>query len=209
MCYDTRMSRMRSRRPWVIAYMVTSALLWIGGFALIARRSPGLIRERIRPGPGALEGTAEEAALYALPAFAHWLLAAIDRPGSPPWRPMPAALQALGLIGYALANIVVVWAEVTNPFFSAAVRLQTERGQRVITNGPYAFVRHPGYAAGVALFVTSALALGSWLSLLPAIFFSLAIVRRTRIEDRFLKSNLPGYAEYAQRVRFCYLPGLW
>jgi protein-S-isoprenylcysteine O-methyltransferase Ste14 len=188
---------------------MTTAVLWIGGFVLIAWRSPGLITERTRPGPGTLEGYGEETALYALPSLAHWVLAAVDRPGTAWWRPMPTTLHALGLLAYALANLVVIWAELANPFFSSAVRIQTERGQHVVTTGPYAFVRHPGYAAGVAFLVSSALALGSWLSLLPALCFSVALVRRTRIEDAFLQRHLPGYTQYAERVRFRLLPGLW
>jgi protein-S-isoprenylcysteine O-methyltransferase Ste14 len=196
---------LKSRRAWVIAYVVTSAVAWSGGFALIARRSPDLIRERMKPGPGAREGCAEETALYALPALAHWVLAAVDRPK----RPMPAALQALGLLMYLAANGLVIWAEVENPFFSSAVRIQSERGQSVISTGPYAFIRHPGYAAGAAFAISSALALGSRLALLPAVFFSVALIRRARMEDAFLRTNLPGYEGYAERVRYRLLPGVW
>jgi len=198
-----------SPRPWLIAYVVTSAVLWIGGFAVIAWRSPGLIREHTLPGPGAVEGAAQETALYALPGVAHWVLAAIDRPGSAWWRPMPTVLHLFGLGIYAVANVVVIWAELANPFFSSAVRIQTERGQHVITSGPYACIRHPGYAAGAAFMTSSALALGSWLSMLPAILFSVALIRRARMEDAFLKDNLAGYSQYAERVRFRLLPGIW
>ena len=69
------------RRPWVIAYVVISAALWTGGTVLVAKRSPGLIRERALPGPGSVEGMAEETLLYVLPAAAHWTLAVVDRPG--------------------------------------------------------------------------------------------------------------------------------
>jgi protein-S-isoprenylcysteine O-methyltransferase Ste14 len=198
-----------SRRPWVIAHLVISAVLSVGGTILIARRSPGLIRERARPGPGTVESMTEEAFLYFLPAAAHWIFAAIDGPGRRWYRPMPVALHALGLIAYTASTLVVIWAEVENPFFSSAVRIQSDRGQHVITTGPYAFVRHPGYAAGTAFVVSSALALGSWLSMLPAIVFSVALIRRTRIEDAFLQKNLSGYAQYAQHVRFRLLPGIW
>jgi protein-S-isoprenylcysteine O-methyltransferase Ste14 len=195
----------RSRKPWVIAYLLTSAVLWTGGLVLIARRSPDLIRERMKPGPGARENYAQEAALYVLPGVAHWLLAALDRPR----RPMPGVLHALGLLVYLAANAVIIWAELENPFFSSAIRIQSERGQSVISTGPYAFIRHPGYAAGAGFLVSSALALGSWLSMLPAIVFSVALIRRARMEDAFLKTNLPGYEDYAARVRYRLVPGLW
>ena len=117
----------RARRRWVRAYLVTSAVLWIGGFGLIAWRSPGLIRERALPGKGAVEGIGRETALYTLPAAAHWVLAALDRPGRPWWQPMPSWLHALGLLGYVLANLLVIWAEVINPFFSSAIRIEGEQ----------------------------------------------------------------------------------
>lgn len=189
--------------------MITSAVLWLSGSGLIAWRSPGLIRERMRPGAGALEGMGEEIALYGVPAAAHRLLAAADRPGAPFWRPMPAALQGFGYVGYALSNLIVIWAELTNPYFSSAVRVQAERGQHVISSGPYALIRHPGYASGIALFISSAFALGSWSSLAPSIIFSTLIVRRMRMEDRFLQANLQGYRHYAERVRFRLVPGVW
>jgi protein-S-isoprenylcysteine O-methyltransferase Ste14 len=197
------------RKPWVTAYVVISAVLWTGGTVLVAKRSPGLIRERALPGPGTVEGIAEETLLYMLPAAAHWILAVVDRPGRPWWRPMPAALHALGIGLYTASTLVVIWAEVVNPFFSSAVRIQSDRGQHVITDVPYAFVRHPGYAAGAAFLVSSALALGSWLSMLPAVAFAVALIRRARMEDAFLERNLPGYSQYAEGVRFRLLPGIW
>jgi protein-S-isoprenylcysteine O-methyltransferase Ste14 len=193
----------------VAAYLFTSTVLWLAGVALIAWRSPGLIRERTRPGPGALESMPEELVLYGAPAAAHWLLAAIDPLSGRRWRAMPGALQALGLLAYAGATLVVIWAEVVNPFFSSAIRLQPDRGQGVITTGPYAFVRHPGYAAGSGLLVASAFALGSWLSLAPALLFAATIARRAAVEDAFLQANLAGYRGYAERVRFRLLPGIW
>jgi protein-S-isoprenylcysteine O-methyltransferase Ste14 len=198
-----------SRKPWVLAHLLLSAVLWTGGVVLIARRSPGLIRERTLPGPGAMESMGEEAVLYALPTLAHAVLAAFDRPGTRWWRPMPTGLHLLGFVAYAACNVLVIWSELTNPFFSSAIRIQPDRGQHVVSDGPYAFVRHPGYLAGSLIFVSSALSLGSWLSMLPGVFFSLAIVRRARLEDAFLEQHLPGYTDYANRVRYRLFPGIW
>jgi protein-S-isoprenylcysteine O-methyltransferase Ste14 len=89
------------------------------------------------------------------------------------------------------------------------LRIQTERGHEVASNGPYAFVRHPMYVAGVLIGATSGLALGSWLA--EAVFapFVPFIIWRTSKEDRFLQAELPGYREYAARVRYRILPGVW
>jgi protein-S-isoprenylcysteine O-methyltransferase Ste14 len=96
-----------------------------------------------------------------------------------------------------------------NRFFSPVVRVQSERGHRVIDVGPYARMRHPGYL-GMAVFAPmAALALGSWWALVPAGLYTTLILRRAAVEDRFLHGHLPGYAEYAARVRFRILPGIW
>jgi len=92
---------------------------------------------------------------------------------------------------------------------SPALRIQTERGHSVITSGPYQIVRHPGYFAMLVAVPASALAVGSWLALLPAFAFSAVIVRRTTLEDRYLRQVFPGYLGYADSVRYRLLPGVW
>lgn len=89
------------------------------------------------------------------------------------------------------------------------MRLQRERGQRVITEGPYVFVRHPGYIGALLMFAGLALALGSWWALAPAAFAGAVLVLRTSWEDALLQGGLEGYADYIRRVRFRLLPGIW
>jgi protein-S-isoprenylcysteine O-methyltransferase Ste14 len=104
---------------------------------------------------------------------------------------------------------VTGWAQAVNPFFEPGVRIQTERQQRPITTGPYRIVRHPGYAAAIALFVGVPLALASWWALIPAGLASGLLVVRTRLEDRLLREKLPGYAAYAKATRYRLAPGVW
>jgi len=101
------------------------------------------------------------------------------------------------------------WAMAVNPFFSSSVRLQTDRGHYLVTRGPYRFVRHPGYLAMLLAMPATAIALGSWLALIPALAYSVVIVCRTIAEDHFLKENLNGYTDYAANVRYRLAPGLW
>ena len=103
----------------------------------------------------------------------------------------------------------MTWAESVNKFFEPTVRIQTDRGHRVIDTGPYAIVRHPGYASGYLLFVGMPLALGSLWALIPAILSCLLLVVRTILEDQTLRNELAGYEEYAQRVRYRLIPGVW
>ena len=103
----------------------------------------------------------------------------------------------------------MTWATSVNKFFEPSVRIQTDRGHRVIDTGPYAIVRHPGYALGYPLFLGMPLALGSLWASIPALFFGLFLIVRTILEDRTLRNELPGYKDYAQRVRYRLVPGVW
>jgi protein-S-isoprenylcysteine O-methyltransferase Ste14 len=116
------------------------------------------------------------------------------------------------LLGYAViitGFIGVTWATVVNKFFEPLVRIQTDRGHRVIDTGPYGIIRHPGYAFGFLLFLGMPLALGSLWALIPAILLCPLLVLRTIWEDRTLRNELPGYEEYAKRVRYRLIPGIW
>jgi protein-S-isoprenylcysteine O-methyltransferase Ste14 len=96
-----------------------------------------------------------------------------------------------------------------NKFFEPTVRIQTDRGHRVIDTGPYAIVRHPGYAFGSGFFLGMPSALGSYWALIPAALVCPLLVLRTIWEDQTLREELPGYKEYAQRVRYRLIPGVW
>ena len=115
-----------------------------------------------------------------------------------------AALVIL-LLGYALGS----YALIENRFFSGTVRIQSERGHQVVTTGPYAWMRHPGYAG----FLLYSLALPIWLDSPWAFLIigglGILIVLRTHLEDQTLQAELPGYAEYARKVRYRLLPGVW
>lgn len=125
----------------------------------------------------------------------------------PPALPLWLALVALLLViaGWAIGT----WAMVTNRFFSAVVRIQTDRGHTVVAGGPYRWVRHPAYAGGVIANLAVPLMLGSAWALIPGVLTAGLTVLRTRLEDRTLQAELPGYADYAQRTRYRLLPGVW
>jgi protein-S-isoprenylcysteine O-methyltransferase Ste14 len=182
--------------------------IWLATTAVaVFKVDPGLIRERTRPGPGGKD----YATVYVLTVL--WLgqlvVAALDV-GRFHWsEAVPLAAQVIGLLLMAAAMAVLVWAEAVNPFFSTVIRVQTERGHHVITAGPYRYVRHPGYAASLFLFVGGGLALGSWIAALIGLLPFAVILRRTVEEDRVLHERLEGYADYARTVRYRLIPGVW
>jgi protein-S-isoprenylcysteine O-methyltransferase Ste14 len=110
-------------------------------------------------------------------------------------------LRDAALAVLALSGSLQTWAMIVNPFFSPVIRLQTECSHRVIESGPYKFMRHPGYFAMSISIPASALAVGSWLALIPALGFVLVVSRRARLEDEFLMRNLSGYRSYAEQIR--------
>ena len=117
-------------------------------------------------------------------------------------------MQVAGSVGYAAALGVLFWAMRANPFYSSVVRVQTERGHHAVAEGPYRFVRHPGYAATLFAILSGGAALGSLVGMVPLLAFFGLFIRRTLLEDRLLQQELPGYAEYAQKVRYRLVAGL-
>jgi protein-S-isoprenylcysteine O-methyltransferase Ste14 len=125
------------------------------------------------------------------------------------WSDVPLAVQVLGFAGVVAAFIALYVVSRTNSFLVPVVRLQSERGQRVISTGPYALVRHPMYAAALLLLFATPPMLGSWWGLLGALALAAVLVLRTSLEDRTLQRGLPGYADYARQVRYRLVPLLW
>jgi protein-S-isoprenylcysteine O-methyltransferase Ste14 len=172
----------------------------------LRRIDPGLLRERYAPGPGNRDRLTRPLTLVFL--VMHWVLTALDV-GRYHWSPVPWEVQLIGLVGYAVALGGVYWAMRANPFYSCVVRIQTDRGQRPITAGPYRFVRHPGYTATMLGMLCGGLAFGSWVGLLPLVGVVGLFLRRTLVEDRMLRTELPGYADYAGRVRYRLVAGVF
>ncbi len=122
---------------------------------------------------------------------------------SGPWWMIP------GFLLYMLSHVFSTWAYATNRHFEPHVRIQEDRNHQVILTGPYGIVRHPGYMAGVLWPVAVPLILGSWAALTPGIVAIIILIYRTKKEDNFLQENLPGYREYAERVQYRLVPGIW
>src|SRR5262249_55616438 len=161
---------------WV--YLAIFALVMIVSFAAL---DPDVLRERRRPGG---KNPPLSLRIFSLVLFMHWIVAGLDR-GRFHWSDeVPGWLQGVCLFTVAAGYALALWAMRVNPFFSSVIRIQTDRGQHVVTTGPYAFVRHPGYTAGILIIAASGPALGSWLAAALVVssacrFCSIAPSRRT------------------------------
>jgi protein-S-isoprenylcysteine O-methyltransferase Ste14 len=191
--------------PWFWAYVAMYACLAFFGFMLL---DVGLMKERWRPGRNG-HNTALVAVSRVLAAL-HFVIAALDV-GRFRWSgEIAAPVQGGALVVVVLSSAIVLWAMAINPFFSTVVRIQDDRGHRVITDGPYRVVRHPGYALMFLIVLANGVALGSWWATIPMAAVLIPILLwRTIFEDRYLHEYLAGYTEYARRVPHRLIPGIW
>lgn len=182
---------------------------WIAATAFIVIRiHPDLLAERLGPRRGAKTWDVAIMSGLGLAQLARYVVAGLDaRYGWTGGMPLAAQLAAMALCvaGYA----VVVWATAANAYFSQIVRLQPERGQTVVSGGPYRFVRHPGYAGAIVYECALPILLASWWALGISVVTVLLLVIRTALEDRLLRAELAGYGAYAQRVRDRLWVGVW
>lgn len=125
------------------------------------------------------------------------------------WSEVSLLLRFVSFGVLIAGHCLSTWAMATNRFYSGTVRIQKERGHVVVSDGPYRFVRHPGYVSYLLLALATPLWLNSLWGLMPSLLGCCAVVVRTALEDRTLRKELDGYAEYAQRVGYRLLPGLW
>src|SRR5574340_196554 len=190
---------------WMWVYVgVTVATLLLSA-AVIPR---GVIAERGRKKTNVEQWDRVITGLIYVPWFVQFFIAALDhRFGWSPGLPVWVHLLAVGLY---LAGIGVVLLSMrANLYFSTAVRIQHDRGQTVCATGPYAVIRHPGYAGMIIEYLAVPVILGSWWGLIPQAVIVGLLILRTGLEDRALTEKLEGYREYTRQVRYRLIPGVW
>lgn len=191
---------------WIYTGMVAVALAI--NLACLLRWNPELIRRRMRFGQFTKSWDMVWAVLFTIAVIAIYVVAVAEtRDGV---AREPGAAWLLGLAVFTPGWTLIIWSMVVNPFFEKTVRIQTDHGHRVIDTGPYAYIRHPGYLGfAVGWILPTPLLLASTGAFIPALIVVGLLVIRTALEDRTLHAELPGYAEYATRVRFRLIPGVW
>jgi len=181
---------------------VTGALIWM------KKKAPGLLKERMSPKKDAKSWDKRIITVYTLLLMALLIVPGLDavRFG---WSEVPLIVKVLGFVGYLPAGRFASWAMKENAYLSNVVRIQKDRGHTVCTTGPYRYVRHPMYAGVMLIMLCLPLSLGSFYAFIPAFMIVVLFILRTSLEDKTLQEELPGYKEYAQKVRYRLLPGVW
>lgn len=176
---------------------------------LVARKDPELARRRATFGEGTKRWDFVMLGLFGLTFLATLLVAAFDVGNG--WSKMAGwGWWILGLLLFCVYVVILTWSMLVNTHFEKTVRIQTDRNHQVIDTGPYRIVRHPGYLGIIVGFIFSApLLLASWWAFVPAAASALTMIVRTVLEDSTLRNELAGYEDYARRVRYRLVPGIW
>ena len=195
---------------WVFAVVYTAC--WLGLSIALAFGNPELLNQRGQRVKQATVGTKKWdlvlIAIYFILIFAHPFVAGLDRRYT--WSaPVSPFIYVIGNLLMGLGFVPLTWSMIANRYFDVTVRIQELDAHRVETAGPYRFVRHPGYAGIILQFLALPVAVGAWTALIPSVLGIVVFVIRTALEDRSLREELPGYAEYAQQTRYRLLPGIW
>jgi protein-S-isoprenylcysteine O-methyltransferase Ste14 len=178
--------------------------------AYTARVDPGLLRERLKPPVQKDQPLADKLILIPilLLIFGGMAFMAADA-ARWRWSTMPLSVQWAGSALLLAAISFMTWTMRTNSFAAPVVKIQKERGQIVITTGPYAIVRHPLYFGALFYVAATSLVLGSWRGLATVPLVAFAFVIRIGVEEKTLREGLDGYDDYARRVRWRLIPFVW
>lgn len=191
------------------AYLAMNALTQILSGIVLIPRQPDMLAERSQVREGTKGWDKFLAPLIVVfGTLAVLITAGLDfRFG---WSaPLNTSLWVIGLALAFLSQVFVLWAMASNTFFATTVRIQDDRGHNVVNAGPYRLVRHPGYIGSILFNLALPLVLRSLWTFIPAVLTIILLIVRTRLEDRTLQAELPGYREYAASTRYRLFPGVW
>lgn len=170
--------------------------------------SPELVRERLKFKREGIKKWDKICLLVSAPVSFCTLIVSILDGGRFSWKPrVPITIIIIGIIVYSIGQTIILWAKKVNKFFFPVVRIQ--KGQTVCKDGPYRFVRHPGYLGGLLYTIAIPIVLGSFWGLIPATIAAILLIVRTYLEDKTLQAELPGYVDYTKEVKYRLLPKIW
>jgi protein-S-isoprenylcysteine O-methyltransferase Ste14 len=198
--------RVDLERAWL--YLGVVLLGELATAAILAVANPGILERRGNLAKEAKRYDRVFVALFLVLAMLTPIVAGLDL-GRHGEDRIPLAGMVFGLVVMLPSYLLGAWAMAVNEHFELLMRIQHDRGHRVVSSGPYRFVRHPGYLAAITGTLATPPILGSLWAFAPAVAGVLLLAARTALEDRALREGLSGYQEYAGRTRHRLLPGIW
>lgn len=189
-------------------YLSINIIMMLVSLLFIAN-NPELIKERLKPGPGTKSWDKIYWVFSTISFLLTLVIASLDagRIHNSSYLPLYFYIIASGL--FIIGYLIFIWARSSNAFFSTVVRIQSDRGHQICTSGPYRFIRHPGYAGGIAFTLATPLVLGSLWALIPSGLSIILIIIRTILEDNTLENELEGYKDYKTKVKKLLIPHIF
>ena len=178
----------------------------------LLRHDPALLAERLKLAPLARQQKAWDKVLMLLffvAGIGLYIVPGFDVVRFQWSEPLPLWMSVIAMFMHLPCFVLLGWVMRENTYLSQVVKIDRERGHQVVTNGPYALVRHPMYAVAIVLLPAVPVALGSRFALILSLFLALLLIVRTQLEDRTLHAELNGYRDYAKRTRYRLIPGIW
>jgi len=192
-------------RAWVYVGLGFATILMVHWF--VVRKHPELYNERGQTGENAKEWDRRWLKLYVLVYYLSLAVMGLDRRFD--WSSLSGAWIYPGALLILASGALNSWAMAENAFFSSLIRIQEERGHRVVTSGPYNIIRHPGYLGGSLYYVGTPMILDSWIGFIFSVLIIGGFAARIRFEEKTLDEELEGYREYTEKVPYRLLPGVW
>ncbi|HXO34187.1 MAG TPA: isoprenylcysteine carboxylmethyltransferase family protein [Candidatus Acidoferrales bacterium] len=204
-------------------FLPAGTLAWLAGWIFLGlffgflfainfwlfRHNPGLLQERMRLGTSDQQGWDKVLFPVLLVFFFVWLIFMSLDAVRFHWSPVPVWLQLVGATVLLCSFYLLFLTFRENSYLSTVVRIQEDRGQTVVSTGPYHNIRHPMYSAILVFAVGSSLLLGSWYGVLSGLILLILLARRAMLEERALRAELPGYAAYMEDVKYRLIPYVW
>lgn len=191
-------------------WVFSAVMVMIIAISLVLFRDKlDLAQERMHPGRGVKWWDKIIFAGFSLFTLLAWVVGVLDT-GRFGWSSeFPVWGYLLSYLVFFFSVFMFTWSMMANKWFSSVMRIQKDRGQQVCQEGPYRYMRHPGYVGGILLALSMGLVFGSYRSLIPGLIATVFLIVRTYLEDRTLQMELPGYLEYTKKVRYRLIPGVW
>ena len=190
---------------WIMLFFALFSIILI--HLIVVKPNPGLYNERGAKHSNTKKWDTILLPIYGLCGYLVLIIASLDERFQ--WSALPAYFIGVGIFFMILTCVITTTAMYSNAFFSSTVRIQAERGQTVVDQGPYRIVRHPGYLGGICFYFGCGFLLNSIWVFIPIVLIILILSIRIRLEENTLQNELPGYKEYMQKVRYRLFPGIW